>query len=430
MAWLEIDLDRLGANLAAVRRALPPGVRLEPVVKADAYGHGAVPVASWLERSGADGLCVATLDEGLALRRAGVRLPILVLYPIPPDGAPVAAQAGLALAIGDRTLLERTIAALATGAHPDTGRPGWVVPLHVEIETGLGRGGVAVADLAATIATIDASPFVELAGIWSHLAAPEAAERSAGQAAAFAAALETIGATDAAPVVILEAEVDADSDAIATGRTARIRPIRHLAATGGFLAVSAPDYDSVRLGLGLYGLLPDRLPPDAATAAVVTALRPVMSLHARPVRVADLPAGHGIGYGPSHVTTRPSRIATLPIGYGDGWPRSLSNWAEALVRGRRVPLVGTVAMDAVMADVTDIAGEPVTVDDEFVLLGAQEGVLGSDEIPAWELAQRRTTIAWEVVTQMARRMPRVYHAAAVPVGVRTLTEEVYLWSLE
>jgi alanine racemase len=155
-----------------------------------------------------------------------------------------------------------------------------------------------------------------------------------------------------------------------------------------------------------------------------------MSIHARPIRVADLPAGHGVSYGPSFETARPSRIATLPLGYGDGWPRSLSNRAEALVRGRRVPLVGTVAMDAVLADVTDVPGPPVTVDDGFVLLGEQSGPLGSAAIGAAELAHERTTITWEVVTQMARRLPRVYHAAAVPVGVRTLTEEIRLWPPE
>ena len=115
------------------------------------------------------------------------------------------------------------------------------------------------------------------------------------------------------------------------------------------------------------------------------------------------------------------------MGYGDGWPRVLSNRAAALVRGRRVPLVGTVAMDAVLADVTDIPGPPVTVDDEFVLLGEQAGLLGEAAIEAAELAHERTTITWEVVTQMARRLPRVYHASAVPVGVRTLTEEIRLW---
>jgi alanine racemase len=141
-----------------------------------------------------------------------------------------------------------------------------------------------------------------------------------------------------------------------------------------------------------------------------------MALLARPVRVADLPAGWGISYGPSFRTTRPSRIATLPLGYGDGWPRSLSNRAEALVRGGRVPLVGNVAMDAVMADVTDVPGPPVTTADEFVLLGRQ----GAAEITVAELARGRTTNSWEAVTGMARRLPRVYHARSGPEGIRTL----------
>ena len=141
-----------------------------------------------------------------------------------------------------------------------------------------------------------------------------------------------------------------------------------------------------------------------------------MSLHARPVRVADLPSETGISYGPSFTTTRPSRIATLPLGYGDGFPRSLSNRAQALVRGVRVPLVGNVAMDAVMADVTDVPGPPVGVDDEFVLVGTQ----GEAAIPIEELARLRTTNTWETVTAMSHRLPRVYHAAAVPVAVRTL----------
>ena len=143
-----------------------------------------------------------------------------------------------------------------------------------------------------------------------------------------------------------------------------------------------------------------------------------MSLHARPVRVADLPAGWGISYGPTFRTARPSRIATLPLGYGDGWSRQLSNRASALVRGRRVPLVGNVAMDAVMADVTDVPGPPVDGNDEFVLLGRP----GDERITAEDLARERTTNSWEVVTAMARRLPRVYHAAAGPVGLRTLTE--------
>ena len=131
----------------------------------------------------------------------------------------------------------------------------------------------------------------------------------------------------------------------------------------------------------------------------------------------DLPAGSGIGYGPSFVTARPSRIATLPIGYGDGWSRALSNRAEALVRGRRAPLVGNVSMDAVMVDVTDIPGGPVTPDDEFTLIGED----GGERIEAADLARTRTTNSWEVVTAMARRLPRVYDAAPGAVALRTLS---------
>ena len=178
-------------------------------------------------------------------------------------------------------------------------------------------------------------------------------------------------------------------------------------------------YDGVRPGLAVYGLVPDELGGDAVATTTVARLRPVMSLIARPVRVADLPAGWGISYGPTFRTARPSRIATLPLGYGDGWSRQLSNRAAAIVRGRRVPLVGNVAMDAVMADVTDVPGPPVSVADEFVLLGSR----GDERISAAELAQERTTNSWEVVTGMARRLPRVYHAAAGPVGLRTLTEQ-------
>ena len=393
---------------------------MEPVVKADAYGHGATIVGAWLERAGATGLCVATLDEGLELRAAGVGLPILVLYPIPPGRVADALAARLALTAADMTLLERTLAAVRSataGASAPRAPAGPALVVHVEVETGLGRAGIAPADLPGAIAAIRATPGVELAGVWSHLAAPDDQARSGRQAVAF------------------EAAIASAFGGLAPGVRG---PIRHLAATGGLLAASVPDYERVRLGLGLYGIVPDGMTPGAGrsgptAAAAVTAaalLRPVMSLHARPIRVVELPAGHGLSYGPSFVTVRPSRIASLPVGYGDGWARAFSNRAGALVRGRRVPLVGTVAMDAVLADVTDIPGPPVTVDDEFVLLGEQSGPLGSASIGATELAQERTSISWEVVTQMSQRLPRVYHASAVPVGLRTLTEEIHLWPPE
>jgi alanine racemase len=193
-----------------------------------------------------------------------------------------------------------------------------------------------------------------------------------------------------------------------------------MAASGGLVLAGDVGLDGVRPGLSIYGLLPDELLlPDAPLLMQdAERLRPVLSLRARPVRVLEVPPGWGISYGPTFVTSRPSRIATLPLGYGDGWARSLSNRASALVRGRHVPLVGNVAMDAVMADVTDVPGAPVTVEDEFVLIGEQ----GDERITAAEVAAGRGTNSWEVVTTLSARLPRVYDAAAVPQHVLTLVD--------
>ena len=191
---------------------------------------------------------------------------------------------------------------------------------------------------------------------------------------------------------------------------------RHVAASAGVLSGIVPAYDGIRPGLAVYGLVPDELDPRSPGARAGGALRPAMSLHARPVRVADLPAGWGISYGPAYRTERPSRIATLPFGYGDGWSRLLSGRAEALVRGVRVPIVGRVAMDAIMVDVTDVPGPPVDPSDEFVLIGRQ----GDEAISVADVARLCTTNTWEVVTSMSRRVPRVYHAESGPLALRTL----------
>ncbi len=392
-AWLEIDLDRLRANLAALRAALPAGVRLEPVLKADAYGHGAVPVGLALEAAGADGFSVAAFDEAVELRQGGLRAPILCLYGVPPAVVPEAMRLGLAVAATGEAVLERVVEAAGAAWRGERGpRPRRALRVHLDVETGLGRAGLDPDRVVAIATGLRRAPGIRVAGVWSHLQQADDAARTDRQATRFAAALD--GLAEA---------------------WARL-PDRHLAASAGLLGGVVPAYDAVRIGLATYGIVPDDVPPAAATTGPATALRPILSLHARPVRVAELPTGTGISYGPTFVTERPSRIATLPLGYGDGLSRSVSNRAAALVRGRRVPLVGNVAMDAVMADVTDVPGPPVNVDDEFVLFGAQ----GTASIPIEELARLRTTNTWETVTAMARRLPRVYHAAAVPVATRTL----------
>jgi alanine racemase len=362
-------------------------------VKADAYGHGMVPIARALEEATVDGLCVAAFDEAIVLRDAGIETRLIVLYPIPPGRAVEAAERRISVTVGEPTILDELLARIATAPerHPD-------LELEIEVETGLGRGGLSPDRVSEAADLIARSPGVRLVGLWTHLQASESADRTARQIAGFEAA---------------SGDLDAAADDA---------PRRHLAASGGLLVPWVPMYDAVRPGLMLYGVVPDEIAP-ADVPAIASELRPVMSLKARPVRVADLPAGHGISYGPTFTTGRPSRVATLPLGYGDGWSRALSNRANALVRGHRAPIVGNVAMDAVMVDVTDVAGPQVGIEDEFVLLGRQ----GDEAITAGELAQTRTTNSWEVVTSMSRRLPRVYDAAAGPVGFRTLIAAEDRW---
>ena len=396
LAWLQIDLDALRGNLAALRSLAGAGVPVHPVVKADAYGHGATPVALALEAAGAEGFCVAALDEALALRAGGVRAPIRVFYPIPLALAGAAAREHVTVSAGDPKQLADLLAELLAAAGGDAAEAADPLSIELEVETGFGRGGFAPEALTAAAQAVTDARHARLAGLWTHLQASEDPDRTRAQLDRF----------DAATALVRAAGV--------------VVPPRHVAASGG-LFTGVASLDGVRPGLAVYGIVPDELAGQPLPADVSTAigdLRPVMSLHARPVRVADLPAGHGISYGPTFTTARPSRIATLPLGYGDGFARTFSNRAETLVRGVRAPLVGNVAMDAIMIDVTDVPGPPVTPDDEFVLLGPQ----GDQRISAEDLARTRTTNTWEVVTQMAGRLPRVYHAAAGPVGLRTLTE--------
>ncbi len=391
-AWLELDLDALAGNLAALRARAGLGVPVHPVVKADAYGHGAVPIAMALEAAGADGLSVATIDEAVELRDGGVGLPIHVLYPVPAAWLDAALDGQVDLSAGDPVLLDRLLAAHAA-------RPAGELRVQLEVETGLGRGGFAVDAVGAVAARLATTTRARLTGLWTHLQAVEDAPRTADQMARFETA---IGEVTRAGVEL---------------------PRRHAASSAGILADGVAAYEGIRPGLALYGLVPDELADMDLPADPGTLLRPVLALRARPVRVADLPAGSGISYGPTFTTSRPSRIATLPLGYGDGWARSLSNRADALVRGIRCPIVGNVAMDALMVDVTDVPGPRVTLDDEFVLLGEQDG----ERIAAFELARSGTTISWEVLARMARRVPRVYYAGAVPTGLRTLTEGRGQW---
>lgn len=387
--WLEIDEAALAGNLGVVRELVGPGVEVSAVIKADAYGHGIEACARVFSEAGAGRLCVATLDEALLLRARGVLTPILVLFAVAPSRVVEAAAAGLELVAAEETSTLEMLSAWRTGA-----AAGDELRLHLEVETGLWRAGLPPDRVAGLAAEIARTPRVRLLGLWSHLASSDDADASAAQVAAL------------------------DRSAASLARAGVTVPPRHLDATGGLFASSGPFYEGVRPGLSLYGLIPDGFPVAAAARPLAARLVPAMSLKCRPLRVERVPQGTPVGYGGLWRAPRPSVVATLPVGYGDGWSRAYSPGASALVRGRRVPIVGSVAMDAIMADVTDVPG--LGLGDEFVLLGEQDG----ERITAHELARLRNTIAWEVVTTMAQRVPRVYHAGRVLLGVRTLAGEV------
>jgi alanine racemase len=385
--WLEIDLDALSNNVAVVREMVGPRVEVNAVVKADAYGHGLKSVGLAFEAAGVDRLCVASLDEALALREAGVRVPILVLFSIPVDGVEDAAENGIEIAAADVPTVHAT---LSRWQRAPRGRE---LVMQLEVETGLTRAGVKAEDVPALLGSMAVTPGVRVAGMWTHVATPESEEQTVAQVTEFERATAR---ADKAGLVV---------------------PPRHMAATGGLLTGRVPIYEGVRIGLGLYGMLPLDLLMPPAQKAFADRLRLAMVLKALPLRVERFPAGVSVSYGGRWTTQRESVIATLPVGYADAIPRP-APWGQALVKGQRVPLVGTVAMDAVMADVTDVA-DGVGLEEEFVLLGAQ----GSDEISALELARARNTIPWEVATGMSYRIPRVYHADSVLRGLRTLNAE-------
>ena len=363
-AWVEIDHDAIRHNLATLEQLASPA-RTIGVVKANAYGHGAVAVARTLVDAGVERLAIATVDEGRELRSAGITVPLLLLWGIGPAEAPAVIELGLEASVYDG----RTVEALE-GAARGAGRRASV---HLKLDSGLGRQGSgpdAAIDLAGRISR---SRHLGLVGTYSHLAVP--------------------GEDDA----YTEVQLLRLARLLDTMRSAGLEPgIVHVSATGGILAGAGSFADAVRPGLRLYGLVP------AWAADQDPGLRPALAVKALPLRLYELPAGEAIGYGLRHRAPRATRIATLGIGYGDGWPRIHANNGWVLVRGMRAPVVGAVSMDGLTVDIGDIDG--VTYADEFVLIGSQ----GDERVTVDEVATERRTINYEVTTALRDRLPRLH----------------------
>jgi alanine racemase len=372
-AWIEIDHDALVHNLGVLRSLAGPGKGVIAVVKANAYGHGDLEVARTLVSAGVERLAVATTSEAARLRDGELSGPILLLWGFDNRDVTEVVRLGLEPVVDRLDTVSKLDDAAAAARRP--------VAVHLKIDTGLQRQGATPDDALEIAAAVEASSSLTLAGTMTHLAAPgENQAFSEEQLAALGRVLDALAGLGVNPGLV------------------------HVSATGGVLAGIGSFADAIRPGLGLYGLVPAWAEPPfgRANGAPGADFRPVLSLHARPVRVHDVPAGTPVGYGLRWTANRASRLATLPIGYGDGWPRIHVNNGLALVHGRRVPMVGAISMDGLVVDVTDV--NDVRPDDEFVLIGSQ----GDERITVAEVAEQRRTISYEVTTALRERLPRVH----------------------
>jgi alanine racemase len=367
----EIDLDALTHNLAAIRRRVGPRIAVMLVVKADAYGHGAVAVAHHALRCGIAALGVGTSAEALELRRSGVRAPILVLGTIVDDEAADALRHDVHIALHSEDRCESLQELARALKHP--------ARVHLKIDSGMGRLGVLPNRALDLMERICASSHVELRGVMTHIGSAIGAldPTTSQQLAVF----EDLVSAARAAGLLGDAWVHAANSAcIFTGLHAR--------------------GDLVRPGISAYGVLPAHLSEEGE-------LLPVMSLATQVVFLKDLPRGAPVGYEATWRAPHPTRIATLPVGYNDGVSWRLSNRGEVLIRGRRAPIVGRVSMDYTTVDVGHIPG--VSVGDRVTLIGRQ----GEERIGLEEVARRADTIPYEIACAVGKRVERTYHGGEV-----------------
>jgi alanine racemase len=373
--WTEVDLDAVAHNVRLLAARAAPA-RLYAVVKANAYGHGAVAVGRTALAAGAHALAVVCVDEGEELRRAGVTAPVLVMGHTPASDAERVAALFLEPAVGSLELVE-ALSAAARARRVE-------VPVHLEVETGMNRQGLGPEAVVELAERARALPGLRVKALFTHFAAAEAGDQG-----------------------------------FTRGQFERLRqvssrlpwiPERHCAASASVLLDPGLSLEAVRAGLSLYGYRPaPRCGPDAD-------LRPALALRSRVVRVAELAPGATVGYGRTWTAARPSRVALLMCGYADGYRRSFGDRATVLIRGRRVPVVGRVSMDMCSVDVTAVPG--VAPGDVATLLGRD----GDERVDADELAALADTISWEILAGITARVPRLYLREGQAVEVSSLTE--------
>lgn len=366
ISWIEIDLGAIRHNYRELKKYAAPNVEVFGVIKADAYGHGAVKTARVLVEEGAKVLCVARAEEAAQLREAGICSRILVF------GPPLSGQAVALLGLDCEMVVcaEDHVEAIVAAARVLKK----VARVHVKIDVGMGRLGLPPSHAVEFIRKITTFDCMKIAGVMSHLPCADTTDRelTSKQIATFASVRDTI-------------------------KTAGIDvPCFHLANSAALLDFPEAHFDAVRPGISLYGQLP------SFEVQARPNLIPAMSMKTRVIFVKDVPAGTGLSYGHTFVTRRPSRIATVPLGYADGYPRHASNKTQMAVRGTLVPQVGRVCMDLLLIDVTDVPD--VAVGDEVLAFGRSGNTVLRPEV----VAQQIGTIGYELTTRVGQRLQRVY----------------------
>ncbi len=364
--YVEVNLDAVAHNVRALKAHVGPRVELFAVVKANAYGHGALEVARTALASGASRLAVARAAEGLALRRAGLSAPILVMNYTMQEALEEAAAHGLTLTVTERATAER-LSALAQ-------RWGRSLTVHVKVDTGMGRFGLLPDEVLPFLQAVAALPGLRVEGLYSHFSVADLADKSytRQQFGVFQRVVAQLRAAGVCP------------------------PFLHIANSAATMDLPEMHLDAVRVGIAMYGLRPsDEVEPTVP-------LRPALQLKSHVARVRTLPKGASISYGRTYITPRAMPVALVPVGYGDGYHRLLSNRGAVLINGKRAPIVGRVCMDQFVVDISNVGA--VALEDEVVLIGCQGGAC----IPAEEVARWAETINYEVTTSLLPRAPRFY----------------------
>ncbi|APS00825.1 alanine racemase [Pajaroellobacter abortibovis] len=376
----EVNLAALRHNLRVLKR-LARETPVWGVVKADAYGHGAPAVARTLERMGIAGFCVALPEEAFELRNSGIQIPILVM-----GGCYGSVYADLLAYQLTPVIYDfRDVEGFARLVR--AGFSGGPIDVHLKVDTGMGRLGVTMRDLRSFASRLTSYPQVRVYGVMSHFASADipSSEMMVEQVARLEEATAILSSYGIQPV------------------------LRHIANSAALFRKCTP-LDAVRPGIALFGIPPKAKAYETEWERIGFEswldLKPVMRVRSEIVALREVEMGDSVSYGALWTAGRLSRIATVPMGYADGLSRRLSNRGYALVRGKRARMVGAVSMDMVMLDVTEHPG--VSVGDEVVILGSQQGPLGKDHIEPAEIADQSGTIPWEVLTSISRRVPRFY----------------------